>query len=99
MRLWQSVKLSLIFFAGKLTKVDMLIKPPVTVISALSSLEGQPDFEVVCKWLSDSLNDIRAINDSTKDEVQSRWNQGASQVLAEFLQKKQSARDTLYKMK
>jgi len=77
----------------------MLTKPPITVIAALSSLEGNADFEEVCKWLNESLSDIRTANDSTKDEVQSRWNQGASQVLAEFLQKKQSARETLRKMK
>jgi hypothetical protein len=77
----------------------MLLKPPATVISALSSLEGNSDFEEVCKWLNDSLNDIRTLNDSTKDEVQSRWNQGASQVLAEFLNKKQTARETLRKLK
>ncbi len=65
----------------------------------MASLEGNNDFEEVCKWLSDSLNEIRAFNDSTKDEVQTRWNQGGSQVLADFLEKKASARATLYKMK
>ncbi len=65
----------------------------------MASLEGNNDFEEVCKWLSDSLNDIRTLNDSTKDEVQTRWNQGGSQVLADFLEKKASARATLYKMK
>lgn len=76
----------------------MLIKPPARVIAALSTLEGNADFELICTWLSDSLSDVREQNDSTRDEVQSRWNQGASQVLAEFLEKKATARDTLRKM-
>jgi hypothetical protein len=77
----------------------MLGKTPDRVIAALASLEGNNDFEEVCKWLSDSLNQIRASNDSTADEVRTRWNQGGSQVLAEFLEKKATARATLYKMK
>ena len=77
----------------------MLLKPPVRIIAALSSLEGNSDFEEVCKWLEESLAVIRESNDSTRDEVQSRWNQGASQAIAEFLEKKRNARDTLHKMK
>jgi hypothetical protein len=61
-------------------------------------LDGNSDFEEVCKWLEDSLSTIRLFNDSTREEVQSRWNQGASQALAEFLEKKRTARDTLRKM-
>jgi len=77
----------------------MLSKPPVRLIAALASLEGNNDFEEVCKWLEESLANIRKETDATRDEVQTRWNQGASQVLDEFLTKKLSARDTLYKMK
>lgn len=77
----------------------MLIKPPARVVAALASLEGNNDFEEVCKWLDGSLAEIREANDSTRDEVQSRWYQGASQAIAEFLEKKRNARDTLYKMK
>lgn len=77
----------------------MLSKPPIRVIAALSSLEGNDDFEEVCKWLSDSLAEIRSTNDLTRDEVQTRWNQGGSQALAEFLEKKTTARDTLRKVR
>lgn len=77
----------------------MLTKPPARVIAALASLDGNNDFEEVCKWLDESLSSIRSLNDSTKDEVQTRWNQGASQALHELLEKKRNARDTLYKMK
>lgn len=78
---------------------SVLRKTPARIIAALASLDGNSDFEEVCKWLDESLSEIRASNDSTRDEVQTRWNQGGSQVLAEFLEKKRSARDTLYKMK
>ena len=77
----------------------MLLKPPARVIAALASLDGNDDFEEVCKWLDESLSSIRSLNDSTKDEVQTRWNQGASQALHERLERKGNARDTLYKMK
>lgn len=77
----------------------MLIKTPTKVLASLASLEGNHDFEEVCAWLQESLDHIRAENDSTKDEVQSRWNQGASQALAVFLEKKRSAREILRKLK
>jgi hypothetical protein len=77
----------------------VLLKPPARVIGALASLDGNSEFEEVCKWLEESLGNIRAINDVTKEEFQTRWHQGGSQVLAEFLEKKRSSRDTLRKMK
>lgn len=77
----------------------MLLKTPNRVISALASLDGNNDFEEVCRWLEESLSDIRLSNDTTRDEVQTRWHQGGSQVLAELLEKKRTARDTLHKMK
>lgn len=77
----------------------MLSKTPTRVVAALASLGGNSDFEEVCKWLDESLAEIRMATDLTRDEVQTRWNQGASQVLDEFLEKKRSARDTLAKMK
>lgn len=77
----------------------MLNKPPARVIAALASLDGNSDFEEVCRWLEGSLADIRTTNDAMRCEVQTRWYQGASQALAEFLDKKRTARDTLYKLK
>lgn len=77
----------------------MLLKTPTKVLASLASLEGNHDFEQVCKWLEESLEQIRTENDSTKDEVQSRWNQGASQALAQFLEKKRGAREILHKIK
>lgn len=77
----------------------MLAKPPARVIAALASLDGNTEFEEICKWLSESLHELREQTDFTKDEVQTRWNQGASQALHSFLEKKRTARDTLYKLK
>jgi hypothetical protein len=77
----------------------MLTKPPARVIAALNSLEGNADFEEICTWLNVSLSDIRKITDSTRDEVQTRWNQGAAQALEEFLVKKATARETLQRMR
>jgi hypothetical protein len=77
----------------------MLDRAEHRVLSALSSLSGHPDFEVICDWLGKSLVNIRASTDTTKDEVMVRWQQGASQVLAELLTKKTEARETLYKLK
>lgn len=77
----------------------MLDRADQRVTAALSSLSGHPDFEVICDWLGKSLVNIRANTDTTKDEVLVRWQQGGSQVLSEFLTKKQESRDTLRKMK
>lgn len=77
----------------------MLTKPPARVVAALASLDGNSDFEEVCKWLDESLQALREETDFARDEVQTRWNQGASQALRVFLEKKHSARETLYKMK
>ena len=77
----------------------MLSKTPPNIIAALASLEGNSDFEEVCKWLDESMQTIQKEAAYTKDEVQTRWMQGATQVLDAFLTKRQSARDTLYKMK
>lgn len=75
----------------------MLERPSIRVLQALSQLEGNNDFEEVCDWLGKSLVSIRTNGDSQRDEVLMRWNQGASQVLSEFLDKKTSARETLRK--
>lgn len=67
------------------------------VLQALNQLEGNADFEEVCDWLGKSLVSIRTNGDTQKDEVLMRWSQGASQALAEFLEKKSTARETLRK--
>jgi len=76
----------------------MLAKPPVRVIAALASLDGNSEFEEVCKWLEESLVELQLQSAYTKDDVQTRWMQGASQTLYELLTKKRTAKDTLRRM-
>ena len=77
----------------------MLNKPPITVLQSLASLEGNNDFERVCEWIQESLDEVRYETSICADEVRTRWFQGASQALAEFLEKKRAAGDILRKMK
>ena len=65
----------------------------------MSSLSGNTEFEEISKWLEESLAELQKQTAYAKDEVQTRWLQGASQVLDEFLEKKRTARDTLSKLK
>ena len=70
----------------------MLEKPSLRVIQALNNLEGNVEFQLVLTWLQSSLDEIRKTNDSTKDEVLTRWNQGASQAIAAFVDASKNAR-------
>ena len=73
-----------------------VIKPSRQVISALATLQGQHDFEVIRDWLQRTLDDLTEINELTKDEVQVRWNQGAAQQLRELLRIAREARSLLH---
>lgn len=75
----------------------MLTKPSIRVLSALSALEGHPDFVVITEWLKASLQQLHSDSSRVQDDVLVRWNQGASQVLEDLLMKAQSARDVLNK--
>lgn len=77
----------------------MLNKPDQRVLSALAALEGDHNFSSILGWLEASLNSIDADNRSTKDEVLTRWNQGASQALAEFVGAAKNARQALSRTK
>lgn len=75
----------------------MLTTPSKRVIQALATLESDPDFKEVVAWLEDSRKHFSLDSFYTKDEVQSRWYQGAGQALTEFLEKAQAARETIRK--
>jgi hypothetical protein len=75
----------------------VLTNPSKRVIQALAALESDADFQEVIAWLQDSKNHSVLDGLYTKDEVQSRWYQGAGQVLTEFLDKAKSARETIRK--
>jgi hypothetical protein len=66
---------------------------------ALSSLLLDPQFQTVLGWLKGSLEDVRRDNDSTKDEILARWNQGAAQALAEIVATAEQSQELLRKLK
>jgi hypothetical protein len=75
----------------------VIAQPDKRVIQALNTLDGNADFDVIKQWLGITLKDLQENGAYTKDEVQSRWNQGASQLILEFLKKADTARETLKK--
>lgn len=62
----------------------------------MASLEGNSEFQVVMKWLEDNLLALRRDSVYLKDEVSVRWAQGAMQVLSEFTDKANTARQLQY---
>jgi hypothetical protein len=73
----------------------ILGRPNEKVLNALASLEGNPDYEVVRGWLHSSLLDLYVNSTRTRDDVLSRWLQGAAQVVAEMLEHSNNARDAI----
>ena len=65
----------------------------------MSSLLPDPQFQTVLNWLKASLEEVRFANDSTKDEVLTRWNQGAAQALAEIVATTEQSQELLRKLK
>jgi len=72
-------------------------QPNKRVIQALANLEGNNDFKDVKEWLANSLQQIKHDALNTKDEVQTRWYQGAGQAIEAFLNKADQARETIRK--
>ena len=77
----------------------ILKQSPDRVIAALSSLEGNTEFEVVMGWLEESRADLHVASMHTKDEVVLRWQQGASQVLDDLIRKVRSSRQAHHSRK
>ncbi len=75
----------------------MLSNPSKRVLQALATLESDADFKEVVAWLEESRKTFALDGFYTKDEVQSRWFQGAGQALTEFLDKASAARETIRK--
>jgi len=73
----------------------MLQKPNQQVLNALASLEGNIHFETIREWLKDSRQHLYHDICITKDEVLSRWQQGAAQAVDEFLTKASDASDVI----
>jgi hypothetical protein len=77
----------------------MLNKPDQRVLSALAALEDDHNFSVVLEWMESSLGELDAANRTTKDEILSRWGQGAAQTLADIVGTARSARVAVSRMK
>ncbi len=75
----------------------MLAHPNKRVIQALATLESDADFQEVMGWMRESLTQIDRDCRLTKDEVQTRWLQGAGQVIQDLLTRATSARETIRK--
>mgnify|MGYP006283711045 CR=1 FL=1 len=75
----------------------MLNHPDKRILQALAALESDTDFEVVKAWLYASLNQMYIDGSYAKEDHQSRWLQGAQQVLAELLDKCEHARAAIQK--
>lgn len=65
-----------------------MIKITKQVTAAFLSLEGSNDWEIIMDWLKTERDELRSYNESSKDEVLLRWNQGASQVLTQIIGQK-----------
>lgn len=63
----------------------MLLPPDKQTLTDLKSLENNGAHQRVLEWFKESLGYIRDINDTELDGVVLRQNQGAAQVLKEFL--------------
>lgn len=77
----------------------MLQKTDRIIISALATLKGNKEFEIVRVYLEQSLQELYRANATTKDEVILRWNQGAIQIIEQFLDMAANARETLQKFR
>lgn len=75
----------------------MLSQPTKRVIQALATLQNDNDFQEVLSWMQDSLDHLCKDSFYTKDEAQTRWYQGAGQVITEFIEKASTARDVIRK--
>lgn len=75
----------------------MLKRPDERVLQALANLEGNLSFETIRSWLEESLQDLYRDSCNTKDEVLSRWQQGAAQAVGEILEKSKEAGNVIRK--
>lgn len=77
----------------------MLKQPTLPVITALASLEGNQNFEIVLDWLRSSREALREKNDVMADEMHFRQTQGAIQAVNDVVAGAETARRTLNSIK
>lgn len=76
----------------------MLGKIDKRTAQALISLDSSHDWKTVEEWLRAEMADIEHQLSIESDDILMRWNQGAVQVLREFLDKKTQARKFINKL-
>lgn len=77
----------------------MLTKPDRTVLSAFSQLQSDQDFQIVLKYLRESLDALKTDAAYSKEEHILRWNQGAIQALIQITDTAENARELLHKFR
>lgn len=72
--------------------------PDRRTLEAMSSLQGDPDFEIFMAWLAASRDE--QVNKALveREDVLSRWAQGAAQELREITRTVGSAREVIHKL-
>ena len=73
----------------------MLKKPTDEQLQALHRLHGNDNFETVCAWLNESLEEARVRIETEENEIRLRQTQGACQALSKFLEVKVKAFELL----
>ena len=79
--------------------MNILKKADLPLLKSLSVLDGDPNFQVVLEWLTSSLNELHTYNATTKDEVLTRWQQGACQAVGDIIQTTQGSKAALSRLK
>jgi len=79
--------------------MQILAKADRSLLNALSSLEGDANFKVVLDWLTGSRDELYKTGAQTKDEVLTRWQQGACQALSDIVDTTQNSNAILSRMK
>jgi len=77
----------------------LLQKPSIQVLNALASLKGNSQFETIRQWMEASLQDLYRNSVNTREDVLSRWQQGAAQAVSEFLEKSKDAEEVIRKLR
>ncbi|CAB5220412.1 hypothetical protein UFOVP236_50 [uncultured Caudovirales phage] len=79
--------------------MQILKKADQPLLNALAALESDPNFKVVLDWLAGSLDELHKHGMSTKDEVLTRWQQGACQAVSDIVDTTQNSRAALSRLK
>jgi len=67
------------------------------VLSALASLHGNPDWQIVKEWMQQSVDEDAKTLLIAKDEIQVRWLQGSIQTLRSILDTSTGAMEIIHR--